>query len=180
MTDHYEYQWYILEVNPEPWSVGQIGYARKGGKMTAYMGRNAQLDAYKEAVREELLTKNPLLLEGKIHLQFFFWRRMDDYETAQGKRARKHEADLTNMQKATEDALQGILFKNDKDVISVRAHLVEQGTDTFGRVVVGVSNKSMSLDYPFDLVVKSQSRPPKAATQLEGQLDLYRTDEDLF
>lgn len=175
--NHDDYDWYILEINPEPWAVGPIAYARRSGKMSAYMGQNAQLNAYKEAIREELLTKNPLLLEGKISLQLFFWRRRDDYETAQAKRHRKHDADLTNLQKATEDALQGLLFKNDKDVIDCHTRVVEQGPDAAGRVVVGVSNKLRELDYPFDKLPLPSRRPQtNKRIELEGQFEF----EEIF
>lgn len=177
--DYTDYDWYILEVNPEPWAVGPIAYARRAGKMAAYMGQNAQLNAYKQAVAEELATKNPRKLEGKISLQLFFWRRRDDYETAQGKRARKHEADVTNLQKATEDACQGILFANDKDVIDVHSRMVEQGTDVSGRVVVGVSNKLQHIEYPFDRIefqVRDTPRKSPTRPQLLGQEQLMIDD----
>lgn len=109
--------------------------------MSAYVGRNQQLDSYKEAVREEVrsqLSADHQMLEGEIELQLYFWRVRSAYTTPQGKSHRKHEADLTNMQKATEDALQGILFKNDKDVSHVESYIVEQGEGTNPCVVIGV------------------------------------------
>lgn len=181
--DYEAYDWYILEVNPEPWAVGPIAYARRGGKMSAYMGQNAQLNAYKEALREEIQRFDPQELSGKIHMQLFFWRRRDDYETAQGKRHRKHEADLTNLQKATEDALQGILYKNDKDVISIHSRLVEQDVATNGRVVVGVSNKVHDPEYPFDKIefTTRAPRPVRPPQQLAGQSSFdFDNTEDLF
>lgn len=176
--DYSDFDWYILEVNPEPWAVGPIAYARRGGKMSAYMGQNAQLNAYKEALKEEIANKNPKMLEGKITLQLFFWRRRDDYETPQGKRARKHEADTTNLQKATEDAMQGILYKNDKDVVDVHSRMIEQDVATRGRVVIGVSNRFQVIEYPFDKIefaTKTQALKGPAK-QLEGQEELWDID----
>lgn len=130
-------RWFVLDVNPEPWAIGPVGYSRRGGKMSAYVGRNAQLDAYKEAVREALGAGHPKIL-GRVAIQFYFWRNRADYKTPQARTHRKHEADLTNLQKATEDALQGVLFDNDKDTNEVHAVLVEQGPDVPGRIVISV------------------------------------------
>lgn len=170
------YDWYILEINPEPWAVGPIGYARRGGKMSAYVGRNAQLDAYKESVKEALADVETRMLDGKISLRLFFWRTRQDYETAQGRRHRKHEADTTNLQKATEDALQGILFENDKDVIDVHSSMVDQSPTAPGRVVIGVAKARdlMFADYPFDKIkMMRRDRKPALAVQLDGQEELF-------
>jgi Holliday junction resolvase RusA-like endonuclease len=130
-------RWFVLDVNPEPWAIGPVGYSRRGGKMSAYVGRNQQLDAYKEAVREAL-GNDHVMIEGKVKLRFYFWRNRAEYTTPQSRTHRKHEADATNMQKATEDALQGILFKNDKDVNDVQSIIVEQGGEVEGRIVIMV------------------------------------------
>lgn len=137
------FRWFVLDVNPEPWAIGPVGVSRVGGKLRPYVGRNAQLDAYKQAIADELGDQE--MLTGKIILRFFFWRNRAEYETPQARTHRKHEADTTNLQKSTEDALQGILFKNDKDVPDIHSRLVEQGPDVKGRVVIGI--KSTSRDY---------------------------------
>lgn len=166
------FDWYILEINPDPWAIGPVGYARKNGKMTAYVGRNQQLDAYKQAVAEEMQSKNPKLLEGKIGLVLFWWRTIEEYTTPQSRKARSHDADNTNIQKATEDALQGILYKNDKDVVFNQTTMVEQSPDTPGRVVVGVTNRPemfMLSDYPFDKLEQRRTERAKPRKELDGQ-----------
>ena len=135
MTDGWH--WFVLDVNPEPWAIGDLSVGRRGGKAFPMVGRNNQLHMYKEAVKEEL--DNPgIWFDGKIELKFFFWRRRDEYKTPQARTHRKHEADGTNMAKATEDALQGVLFKNDKDVNRMEWTVVEQGPDVIPRVVVAI------------------------------------------
>ena len=129
--------WYVLDVNPEPWAVGPVGVARSGGKLKPYIGRNQQLAAYKEAVAEAI-GEGQEKITGKVKLQFYFWRKRYDYTIPQSRSHRKHEADVTNMQKATEDALQGVLFDNDKDVNDIHSVLVEQGPDVHGRIVIGI------------------------------------------
>ncbi len=130
MHDRYVH-WFQLHVNPEPWAVGPLSMGRRNGRLTATLGQNAQLNAYQEAIREEMTQYHvyPLQYEPFYSLDFFFYRQRAEYENAQARRHRKHEADTTNLVKATEDALQGILYDNDRDVIRVCGWNVEQGPD---------------------------------------------------
>ena len=132
-----DWHWFVLDVNPEPWAIGDLSVGRRNGKAFPMVGRNNQLHSYKEAVKEALGDPG-IFFEGPIELQFFFWRRRDEYKTPQARTHRKHEADATNLQKATEDALQGVLFKNDKDVNDIHSVVVEQGSDVTPRVVVAI------------------------------------------
>ena len=122
--------WFFLAINPDPWAIGPLGVGKRNGKYYPYVGRNAQLAAYKEAVAEEMreVVKLP---EGKYELTLYFWRRLDEH--AGGK---KHEADATNLQKATEDALQDVLIGNDRDVARIQSTIVEQGTEVKPCVVI--------------------------------------------
>lgn len=130
--------WYSIDVNPEPWAVGNVGVNRRGGKVSAYMGQNKQLAAYQDAIRESIKYDTFVKMNGDLSVTFYFWRRTDDYETASGKRHRKHIVDATNMQKGTEDALQGILFDNDKNNRHVQSYVMEQGPDVKGMIVISV------------------------------------------
>lgn len=136
-----DFVYFELDLNPEPWAVGPVVVGRKANKMYGNIGRNQQLFAYQEAVREELENldaKKHWIDKSKIELAFYFWRNRAEYTTPQSRGHRKHEADLTNLQKATEDALQGVLFKNDKDVARVTSTMVAQGPEVEGRIVIGV------------------------------------------
>lgn len=133
-------RWYVLGVNPEPWAVGPLQTGRRAGKIFATMGRNQQLDAFKEAVREELGEPDLIAPEKlPIRLDIYFWRRQDSYETESGRRHRKHEADLTNMVKACEDALQGVVIHNDRDVRESHCYEVEQASEVTGKIAIRVS-----------------------------------------
>lgn len=154
-------QWYVLDVNPEPWQVGPVGVRRINGKLSAYVGRSQQLDAYKEAIREALGVQP--MLTGKIQLRFFFYRNRAEYVTPTERAHRKHEADLTNLQKATEDALQSVLFVNDRDVNDIHSVMVEQGPDVRGRVVIGIEK---SGDMPSAVL-----EIPTAVSDLMDKLD---------
>lgn len=139
MTEH----WIILDLNPEPWAVGPLGTKRVNRGVIPYMGQNAQLNAYKEAVAEQAraaLGEDSVLFSGKCKLTIYFWRQRAEYKTPQARTHRKHEADATNMLKATEDALQGIFYKNDKDNADVRSVIVEQGEDVTPRIVIHVES----------------------------------------
>jgi len=120
--------WYFCAVNPEPWKVGPVGVNRRNGRLSAYVGRDEGLHAYEEAIKEELSAHDPAMIDAdRIGLIFYFWRDIPYYETT--RKTHKHEADLTNLQKATEDACQGILFENDKAVKRVVSHMVVQSSD---------------------------------------------------
>lgn len=126
MTEH----WLTVDVNPDPWAIGPLGIGKRNGKFFPYVGQNAQLAAYKQAIIESLgeIEKMP---EGDYELHFYFWRRLDGTS-----RNKKHQADATNLQKATEDALQGVLFDNDRNVKFVASTIVEQGPEVTPMIVV--------------------------------------------
>lgn len=131
------FTWYVLDVNPEPWAIGPVSVGRKNGKVFGTVGRNQQLYNFQQAVKEELGDGHEMIV-GPIELRIFLWRRRDEYQTPQARTHRKHEADATNMQKAIEDACQGVLFKNDKDVKYIRTYCVEQGPDVTPLIVLAV------------------------------------------
>jgi Holliday junction resolvase RusA-like endonuclease len=146
--------WFVLDLNPEPWAIGPLSVGRaKGGKVFPSVGRNTQLYHYQMAVKEALGTPD-IFFESKVELRFFFWRRRDEYNTPQARTHRKHEADLTNLQKATEDALQGVLFKNDKDVNDVHSVMVKQGPDVDSYVVIAIRKGQINpvAQLPHDVI----------------------------
>ena len=169
-------RWFVLDVNPEPWAIGPVGYSRRGGKMSAYVGRNQQLHSYQEAVREALGTGHEMI-DGPFQLYFWFWRRRDEYKTPQSRTHRKHEADATNLQKATEDALQGVLFKNDKDTRIIRSVMVEQGPDVEGKIVFQIKPIENFNVGTFPLQVQQQIDELALESR---QSDLYHNAEEIF
>lgn len=128
-------------INPEPWTAGTVSVGRKGGKPFPRVSKNAQLANYQNAVREQL--GFPMLdgdvatglaldmgapWEGPVELFFYLERRLDTYVSDSGRNVTKHRADSTNCQKALEDALQGILFKNDNQVVQNHTYLIQGKT----------------------------------------------------
>jgi Holliday junction resolvase RusA-like endonuclease len=120
--------WYTLFVNPEPWEVPPFSVGRRNKKLVAVAGRSERLYAYQSAIKEELEALNPVAIGGDIELQFYFWRQSTE----------KVVADVTNLQKATEDALQGVLFDNDRQVKYVRSVIADQRPITNPCVVIGI------------------------------------------
>jgi hypothetical protein len=121
----------------------------KGGGMFVKAGRDQQLYNYQEAVRDELKRQQAELLflqpgDDGYELAFYFHHVLEAYQTASGRTARDKESDLTNLVKATEDALQGIVIDNDKNVIKQTNYLqrspVAEGTRyPVPYVIVGVA-----------------------------------------
>lgn len=142
--DSHDITWYLVEgINPQPWqaSEGQIG--RKAGKLFIHFHKPETLRSYQEAVSETFKKQNPqaVEVEGDISLTFAFWRQLEEGESyATNRKTRSNIADATNLQKAMEDALQGILFANDRQVRSVRSVIMEQGQLTEPAILVGVQS----------------------------------------
>ena len=128
------FQWYIIDgVNPEPWAASEGAIGKRNGKPFIHFHKPEQLRQYQESVKEVFPEQNPHAVDisGDIELTFYFWRQLASYEIGEGKSTRQSaQADATNLQKALEDALQGILYKNDRDIRSIRSLLVEQSTET--------------------------------------------------
>lgn len=129
---------YCLPINPEPWAVGSPFVKRGGGKSYAAISPNKTLNAYKDAVRAELLARGAEVIEGPYILSFWFWRENVTYTDAGGAKRSRNSPDLSNLVKATEDALQGVLIENDRDTVHIRPYMVACGKDVQPRVVIEV------------------------------------------
>lgn len=130
---------YALPINPEPWAIGNAYVGRGGGKTFARIAPDKTLKLYQEAVRAELEAQGAEVLPGKYALEFFFYRQNAQYTDAAGRRRTRNRPDVTNMQKATEDALQGVLIGNDRDVVSVSSHLLAAGPEVEPAVVISLT-----------------------------------------
>lgn len=133
-------RWYYLPINPEPWQVGKLGLGRKNGKVYPRMDRNEQLYSFQQAVKEFFTDEPPQLIEGEIELYFAFWRRLDKWTTPTGVISTRSVVDVTNMQKATEDALQGVLFKNDSQVKRIHSSIIEEGIDIVPGIAIWIQS----------------------------------------
>lgn len=175
--------WYAIDgVNPEPWEASQtaVGY-RNGGHYVQHY-KSEQLKAYQESVADLFKDQNPEhhFFEGPIELTFYLWRAMADYEVGDGQKSRAHQADATNCQKALEDALQGILFKNDRDVVQTQTRMMEQGADVTPRILIRI-NTAWPNSPHLDWVLEKYNGLVAAHPKIEKRSNLRRFNvEDTF
>jgi hypothetical protein len=133
----------IRGVNPEPWGVGTASAGRRDGTIKSSLSPNAKLQSYQNALREEVafMVVNYTLqsFKGRLQLRFWFWRQV---ETGHGGVNRKimtgNYADATNLQKSTEDALQGLMYDNDRETRFVSSEIMEQGPDVVPCIVIHI------------------------------------------
>jgi Holliday junction resolvase RusA-like endonuclease len=154
-------------MNPEPWAVGPVGVGRKGGKIWAYIGRNQGLHSYQQAVKEEL--EGSEKLDGSIHLQFFFWRQVIAAQ-------RENYADTTNLQKALEDALQEVLYANDRTVLHTESIIMAQGPDVIGRILISAEpyiEPELPLEAVELLKIIDPVKPPQDNTHDMRATDVF-------
>lgn len=130
----------ITNINPEPWAVGKAqAVRRKNGSLGATVSPNLKLQSYQNALRDEMSELDTVKYTGDVALSFTFWRQVEEGSTG-SKKMSGHTADVTNLQKATEDALQGILYDNDNQVKFITSEILEQSTDTIPSIVISVCN----------------------------------------
>lgn len=136
--------WIYLPINPDPWAIGPLSIGKRNGKFFPIVGRNNQLDAFKQAIREELESQDIGMVDYPTYrLSFWFWRRLDSNTAG----TKKHVADTTNLQKATEDALQGVLIENDRNVVDVHSVTVAQNPTVKPGILIRIEDWEL---YGFD------------------------------
>lgn len=141
----------LHNINPEPWRVGEASTVRRGpqGKLGAFIAPDPALVNYQEAVREELRNMRVPLLTPNYHLRFWWWREIITYESASGRKVTKNRVDQTNLQKATEDALQkcketknkkafGGVITNDAYCVSSGGMIVEQDKNVKPMILIEI------------------------------------------
>jgi hypothetical protein len=140
-------RYYDLYLNPIQWAIGPLSLKRikpKPGRppYVPIVGQNVELRSFQDALKQEFGRKygDAPMLEGDLFLKFWFWHDRPQFIAKDGSHRQKRQVDATNLQKAAEDGLQGVLFKNDVQVRRVTSEWVEQGKDVVGRVVIGVGH----------------------------------------
>lgn len=129
-------QFLVEGINPEPWTI-KTG----GGRVYSPEAVRSYKAAIRETVEDALKERKSSLpyfsADTPLAVHFYFWRQLDTAFTgAKSKRARAHHADVTNLVKSTEDALQGVLYENDRDNRIVRGQLMDMGPDVACGVLV--------------------------------------------
>ena len=106
----------IRGINPEPWATGTVNCYGKG---RGTISPHPKVVNYQNAIREELDGIEQPSGNWPLEVRFFYARSTE----------RGQPADVTNLNKATEDALQGILFGNDRHNRRVTGEILVQGPD---------------------------------------------------
>lgn len=129
-----------LPLNPEPWAMGTVSVITAGRKPFPKISPNKTLKAYQDALQAELEQGEGRILPGPYYsIRYSFSRQLVHYKTRQGGTSSRNWADVTNMQKGTEDALQGVYMPNDRAVIRVQSALAGfQSKETLPWVVIEI------------------------------------------
>jgi len=160
----------IEDINPTPWMSPDLSVGRsKGGKPYPIAYSPAAMRAYEDAIKESFDQAYPGTAPFKEGTQlsaiFFVWRKLDQYKTPTGRNQTAKRADATNMQKATEDALQKRLYVNDVDNFIVATRIVEQSTETEPKILVVVSDSHVASE----LLFGDAEGPEELARELKQQ-----------
>lgn len=121
----------IANINPEAWKMPDLSVGRAKGRVYAVASTNEVVRRYQEAITEALEEALP---EGylpfprteNIRLRIVIMRTIEQYVTDKGRTMTRNRQDATNIQKATEDALQKILFENDIQCTFVSTEIIAQ------------------------------------------------------
>lgn len=121
MIDWYE----IYDINPIQWQTGVASAGRKNGKIVANrLSKSPELAVYQEAIKEHFENLSPpppiYSFPSGIRLEFYFRQVREEWKNDHGRTVKRNRRDATNLQKALEDALQGVLYVNDSLVVDVR------------------------------------------------------------
>lgn len=139
-TDEKQFCIVITGINPEPWMAPDLSTLRRGGKTVPSATKKEALRSYQMAVKESVLDaypEQPIPAGESVWLRFFFWRQLELEPVGDaGRMRRRHRVDATNLQKSLEDALQGVLYENDRDVLWPNSFIVEQGPDVMPRIMI--------------------------------------------
>ena len=126
------------DINPVPWKAPTLGTKRYGGRTVPTASPSAEMGAYQEAIREAwepLWDREPIT--GPVRLMWEFRRQLVQYRAngGTGRLVTKKACDLSNVVKASEDAIQPWLIKNDVQVMSFSADWLEpQSVDAHPQV----------------------------------------------
>lgn len=161
--------YYLVEgINPEPWEAPTASIGRKNGKHYVHMHKNDSVRSYQDGFRIAFLQQNPdsQLFDGDVELNLYFWRQRDTETKAKS-------ADATNLQKATEDALQGLLFQNDRSVIKVASRIMEQEPETEPKVLIGIQYLLPPRDEILEMAARLHREPEEPTSNLRSVPDVF-------
>lgn len=139
----------IEGINPEPWMAPDLTTLRRGGRTIPAATKKEALRSYQMAVKESVeaaYDDGPITAGTNIWLRFYFWRQLELEPVGdQGRMRRRRRVDATNLQKSLEDALQGVLYENDRDVVWPMSFIIAQDHDVTPRIVIAGGHLTMEM-----------------------------------
>lgn len=150
--------YYLIEgVNPVPWQAPKLGMGRKGGRQYPMSYPVDEMIVYKAAIKEYIEQKyameGPPVVRENMLVCFWYWRSLNFGGQ------RRNRCDVTNLNKCLEDALQDVLFGNDRDNRIVLGVMMRQEPSIEPHIVIQVE--------PID-AVPAALRPPATLLPLSG------------
>jgi len=139
-------QWFIVPVNPQPWTVPTFSAGMKNGHMFCSPAPDAKGNDFKEAVQEELRAQNAYMMKAPYRIEFWFDHKLES--------TRSKAVDATNMQKLAEDALQGIVIDNDRNVSEIHSYNFEQDGMAAGMFLIHVVDNAKPPGIPYHILVE--------------------------
>lgn len=172
-------KWYTLFLNPEPWAVGSVSIGKRDGHHVGRISPNPNLAAFQKAVKEELANVKMLTPDYR-KFEFYFWRQQARYIDAADRVRQRNQADATNLQKGLEDALQGVLFENDREVADIRSIIIAQGPGIPPLIIIRAMKETEQplKDVPDDLLTAALRRAESPLKVVRG--DKWSDSEELF
>ena len=139
-------QWFVIPVNPQPWTVPPFQPGMKNGHMYVSPGRDVKGEDFKQAVRDELNRQGAYMMKAPYEIEFWFDHKLDS--------SKSKAVDATNMQKLAEDALQGIVIDNDRNVVSIHSRNFPQDKDAAGMFLIRVVDNAPEPGIPQEIAME--------------------------
>jgi len=154
--------YWIHDITPQPWEVQAQSYKAGGRWCKARLISPDQLREYRDELSRTFVQQYPLTLpaRGLLKVEFKFWRN-----TADGAEL----ADATNLLKATEDALEGILYDNDRNNRLVSSEIIQQDDQAPNAIMVTVSEYEVSaIEIPPRIIMNKERRRVEADIDVDA------------
>lgn len=154
--------YWIHDVQPQPWEAPPFSCQKRGRRFIPVAGRSEQLHVFKEDLGREFRRTYPDVTptDDQIALVFRFWRNTS---------AGEEQADWTNLTKGAEDALQGHLYTNDRNVVDGRGIIMDQSPTAVNLIAVTISTPPPMHDIE---IPERPKRPGPAVDTNKSLVDL--------
>jgi Holliday junction resolvase RusA-like endonuclease len=134
----------VHDINPCPWMAPKLGVARSRGGVYPVAYPTDEMKVYKAAVQDyfaEQYPTVPVFVDAPLYITIWYWRSLNFGGQ------RRNRCDVTNLNKCLEDALQGVLYANDRHNRIVAGVMVEQAPHIAPKMIIRVQDGSEIPEY---------------------------------